>query len=52
MTYCIKVNHATIRGSLAYKEGHALCEGRGVNMKEELKVMEDGISMFTDPRQG
>ena len=52
MTYGIKVNHTTIRGQLVYKEGHALCEGRGVNMKEELKVMEGGISTFADPRQG
>ena len=52
MTYCIKVNHATIRGPLVYKEGHTRCEGRRVNMKEELKVMKGGISTFADPRRG
>ena len=52
LTYCIKVNHATIRGPLPYKEGRALCKGKAVNMKEELKVMEGGISTFADPGQG
>ena len=52
LTYIIKINHATTRGPLTYKEGHALCEGRGVNTKEELKVMENGTSTSADLRQG
>ena len=52
LTYSITINHATTRGPLTYKEGHALCEGRRVNMKEEPKVMEGRIPTFADPRQG
>ena len=51
-TYSVESNHVTTRGPLAYKKGHSLREGWGADMKEELKVMENGTSTSADLRQG
>ena len=54
LNHGIEINHVTttVVGSLAYKEGHALCEGRDASMKEEQKVMENRASIPADLRQG
>ena len=41
LNHGIEINHVTttVVGSLTYKEGHALCEGRDASMKGEQKVM-------------
>ena len=54
LNHGIEINHVTttVVGSLAYKEGHALCEGRVASIKEEQKVMENRASIPADLRQG
>ena len=53
LTHNIGINHisTTVVRPLTYKEGHALCEGRGASMKEEQKAMENRTSTSVDLRQ-
>ena len=54
LNHGIETNHftTTVVGSLTYKEGHALCEGRDASMNGERKVMENGASILANLRQG
>ena len=54
LNHGIEINHVTTTmvGSLTYKEGDALCEGRDASMKGEQKVMENRVSIPAHLRQG
>ena len=54
LNHGIEINHVTTTmvGSLTYKEGHALCEGRDASMKGEQEVIENWASIPADLRQG
>ena len=54
LSHSIETNHftTTVVGSLTYKEGHALCEGRDASVNVEHKVMENEASIPANLRQG